>query len=146
MYSPCRLNPISPSISSAQSLLCPLERRARVRAARSRRDRALRGRRRRRLVVVLERDDVDVVVVRRVVRRAVRVLERRGWCSRVRLVILSLLLLVGLLCHGVSSCSFFLFFFLSHPLLLVLLGPPVSPLVLVLVARLRNSGCMVGVC
>jgi hypothetical protein len=68
------------------------------------------------LVAVLERDNVDFVVV---VRRVVHVLERRGWCSCVCAVVLSLLLLVGLLCYGVSSSSPFLLFFLSHPLFLV---------------------------
>jgi hypothetical protein len=70
------------------------------------------------LVVVLKRGAVGVVVMRRVVRRAVRVFERRGWCSCVRLVVSYLLLVVVLLCPGVSF-SFFLLFFLSYPLLLV---------------------------
>jgi hypothetical protein len=71
------------------------------------------------LVAVLERDDVDVVIVRRVVRRAVRVLEWRGWCSRVRVVVLFLLVVVVLLCPGMSFFSPFLLFFFPHPLLLV---------------------------
>jgi hypothetical protein len=62
------------------------------------------------LVVVLEWDAVGVVVVR----RAVCVFERRGGCSCVRLVVSYLLLVVVLLCPGVSFS-----FFLSHPLLLV---------------------------
>ena len=70
------------------------------------------------LVVVLGWGAVGIVIVRRVVRRAVRVFERRGWCSCVRLIVLYLLLVVVLLCPGVSF-SFFLLFFLSHPLLLV---------------------------
>jgi len=72
------------------------------------------------LVAVLEQDDVDVVVVRRVVRRAVRVSERWGWCSCVRLVVLYLLVVVVLLCCGVSSSSPFFLFLFSHPLCLVL--------------------------
>jgi hypothetical protein len=71
------------------------------------------------LVAVLEWGALVNVVMCRVVRRAVRILKRWGWCSHIRVVVLFLLLLVGLFWHCKPFSSPFLLFFLSHPLFLV---------------------------
>ena len=70
------------------------------------------------LVMVLGWDNNVVVVVHHVVHHVVHVLKWQGRCSCVHVFVSSLLLVVGLLCHGVSTCSLFLFFF-SHPLPLI---------------------------
>jgi hypothetical protein len=67
------------------------------------------------LVMVFGRNTIGVVIMR----RAVRISERQGWCLCICLIVSYQLLVVVLLCPGVSFCSFFLLFFLSHPLLLV---------------------------
>ena len=71
-------------------------------------------------LAAVEWHDGLIVPMCHVVRCAICISEWRGCCSCACVIVSSLVLLVGLLCHGVSIFSLFLSIFSSHPLLLVL--------------------------